>query len=640
MTMNATLMSVAPIPQARPGWLQRRLLPGVTVSTGLLGCIVLLAAFLHGHNLDAIGDGNQYYTAAVKSMLQSWYNFFFVAAEPGGSLTIDKPPLGLWFETLSAFFFGVNGFAVVLPNILAGVAGIAAIYAIVRKRHGEGAGLIAALTIAVTPVAIAAQRNNTVDGMLTFSLVLAAWAFLKATETGKVRYLWLGAFLVGVGFNIKMLQAFLPLPAFFGLYFLGAKMSIGRKILHLLLAFGIVLVTSLCWVAIVDLTPSDQRPYIGGTEENLVLELIVQHNGVNRLLGRGAGNGGTPARRSSSASSGTGEVGEKGILRFWSAPLSAEMSWLLPFALVGMKLLALGHKIRWPIAPEHRELVLWGGWLAACLVFFSIAGHFHAYYLVTLVPPLGALVGMTVADLGSRIQKGCGWAMTLLIGAVALTVIYQWFNVLQYNVQASWAFLGLAGCIVGAVIVWMPALRRWRPLGMVMLVLAMMIVPLTWSWLTNQYGQVGRLPRAYQGAERRSTGGGDTQSAVNEGLLDYLVTHTTGVKYLIATQSAMVGAPYVLATGRPVLYMGGFAGDIPVVSIDDVAALVAAGDLRYILGSGGGMSGGRSQNSISTWAATQCARVEDLGTPTGGLSQRSARRVNSGVLLYDCAGSP
>ena len=48
-------------------------------------------------------------------MLQSWHNFFFVAAEPGGSLTVDKPPLGLWIEAVFAFFFGVSGVTTALP---------------------------------------------------------------------------------------------------------------------------------------------------------------------------------------------------------------------------------------------------------------------------------------------------------------------------------------------------------------------------------------------------------------------------------------------------------------------------------------------------------------------------------------------
>ncbi len=59
-----------------------------------LGGIVALAAGLRFANLAALGYANHYYAAAVESMLQSWHNFFFVAAEPGGSVSVDKPPVG------------------------------------------------------------------------------------------------------------------------------------------------------------------------------------------------------------------------------------------------------------------------------------------------------------------------------------------------------------------------------------------------------------------------------------------------------------------------------------------------------------------------------------------------------------------
>ncbi len=57
-------------------------------------------------------------------------------------------------------------------------------------------------------------------------------------------------------------------------------------ILHRLL-----LVVSLSWAMIVDLTPADQRPYVGGSSDNTELSLITGYNGVQRLLGQG-GRGG------------------------------------------------------------------------------------------------------------------------------------------------------------------------------------------------------------------------------------------------------------------------------------------------------------------------------------------------------------
>lgn len=189
----------------------------------LLFVVLLLGAFLRFYRLGESGVGNEYYAAAVKSMLLSWKNFFFVAFEPGGSVSVDKPPLGFWIETISAYFLGVNGFALALPNAIAGVLSIFMVYLLVSRPFGKWIGLAAALVLAVTPVAISTERNNTIDGLLVFVLLLAAWAFLQSVYTGKIRWLFLGAFIVGLGFNIKMLQAFLPLPAFYALYFFGAK---------------------------------------------------------------------------------------------------------------------------------------------------------------------------------------------------------------------------------------------------------------------------------------------------------------------------------------------------------------------------------------------------------------------------------
>ena len=248
--------------------------------------IVLFSLGLHLYNIQAIGNSSEYFVAAVKSMLQSWHNFFFLSAEPGGSVSVDKPPLGFWIEAAFAAVLGVNGFSTALPNILAGVLSIPLLYHLVKKYFGVGAGLTAALVLATTPVALAVDRNNTVDAMLNFCLLLAAWMFIIATETGKLRYLLLGAFVVGLGFNIKNLQAFLPLPAFFALYFFGAKVGWRRKILSLVLASVLLGTVSLSWSAVVDLVPASQRPYVGSSSNNSEMDLIFGYNGAKRIFGK------------------------------------------------------------------------------------------------------------------------------------------------------------------------------------------------------------------------------------------------------------------------------------------------------------------------------------------------------------------
>src|SRR5919202_494719 len=234
------------LPQSIPGSTSERLrsrsLPsGLTPTSLALAGIVIVAAVLRFANMGAIGQSNTYYTAAVKSMVESWHNFFFAAAEPGGSVSIDKPPVAYWVQTLSAAIFGVNGFAV---------------------------------------------------GLLIFTLLLAAWAFIKGTESRKLRFLILGAVLVGIGFNIKMMQAFLPLPTFYAPYFFGSSQGWWRKIAHLGLATLVLLPVALSWAVIVDLTPADQRPYVGSSSSNSELELIVGYNGLQRLLGGLRGPGG------------------------------------------------------------------------------------------------------------------------------------------------------------------------------------------------------------------------------------------------------------------------------------------------------------------------------------------------------------
>src|SRR5664279_2760181 len=170
--MTTTAQSVLAPVQAEKRGLDTKRMGRISLAMILLMGIIVLAAALNFINIKAVGEANVYYTAAVKSMLESPKNFFFVAAEPGGSVSVDKPPLGLWLQAISALIFGVSGFAVVLPQILAGIFAIPLLYHLVKKYFGAAAGLIAALVLALTPVAIATQRNNTMDATLVFMLLL------------------------------------------------------------------------------------------------------------------------------------------------------------------------------------------------------------------------------------------------------------------------------------------------------------------------------------------------------------------------------------------------------------------------------------------------------------------------------------
>ena len=137
-----------------------------------LGLILLLAAFCNFYELQRNGFANLYYSAAIRSMLESWHNFFFVAFDPGGFVTVDKPPLGFWIQAASAKLFGYSGFSILLPEALAGVISVGVLYVLVRRIFGSVAGLLAALFLAITPVSVVTNRNNTIDSLLVLTVLL------------------------------------------------------------------------------------------------------------------------------------------------------------------------------------------------------------------------------------------------------------------------------------------------------------------------------------------------------------------------------------------------------------------------------------------------------------------------------------
>ena len=246
--------------------------------------LTVLGGYLRLFQLGSHGIGNAYYAATVKSMLGSWQNFFYAAFEPGGSISVDKPPVGFWFQVISARIFGFNGFALAFPQALAGTLSIPILFYLVRHHYGNLAGLAAASVLSVTPITIATERNNTVDGMLVFVLLLSIWAFIHSIHSGKVRFLILGSILIGVGFNIKMMQAYLIIPALFIYYFMAANSSWKERLAHLFLSTAIIIIVSFSWAIIVDMTPAVERPYVGGSNKNSVFDLAFSYNGIQRLV--------------------------------------------------------------------------------------------------------------------------------------------------------------------------------------------------------------------------------------------------------------------------------------------------------------------------------------------------------------------
>ena len=630
-----------------------------------LGLIVAVAAYLNFFEIGRPGNRNTYYAAGVKSMLLNWHNFFFVSFDPGGFVSIDKPPLGFWLQVGSAKIFGFSDWSLILPEALAGIGSLLLVYYLVRRVWGDIAGLLAAAAMTVTPVAIATNRSNIVDSILVFIILLGAWAVIRATETGRLRWLLVAMFLIGLAFNVKMLEAYLAVPAFFALYFLGTKIRWSTRIWHLVLAAVVMLAVSLSWATAVDLTPASQRPYVGSSDNNSEYNLIFGYNGLNRLLsgnwsflglhgsgfGRGGGNQSAAGAR---GGFGQGENGAVGPLRLIDTQLGGQASWLLPLALIGI--LVAGWRVRphLPLERQHQSLVFWGVWLLTCAVFFSIAGFFHAYYLVMMAPPIAALTGIGLVSLWTdyRSRSWRGWLLPIALVGVALVQrrILQPFP--TWNRWMSPAIITLAiaaalALIIARLFTFIPGSRigtglrqiGWRAGFVAILVgiLAIGLAPTTWAMETSWQGGGGLIPSAGPTA-RGSFGGGRNRfqlptntnfdipgfpggaavggfgNDLNPLTLEYLLNNQGQTKYLLAVTNAMTAAPVILETGKPVMAIGGFSGGDPILTVADVQRLVENGTVRFFMLSGG-FGGGVFAPSINRGS----------GSPTPGLdAQRGA----------------
>ena len=580
-----------------------------------LGAVLLLAAVLRLWRLEDNGFGTEYYAAGVRSMLQGGWLFFYNAFDPAGFVSLDKPPLAFWIQTLFAAVLGFSGWTIHLPQALAGVASVAILYRLVRRPFGVAAGLTAALLLATMPIAVAIDRSNNTDSWLVLLLLLAA----GMAQRGRGLSFVLAMVLLGLAFNVKMLAALVCGPALVAVYLTVAPFDWRRHLFWLACGGAALVVVGLSWVAAFDLTPKDRRPYAGSSIGNSMFELVVMHNGWERFV-RPQPTIPVPVPAPTQTQAPRYEAYDSvpaGPLRLAQPMFAGQFAWALPLAV-------LGAVLAW--RRRRAAVVLWGTWaLTYGIVYSAAGGIFHIYYLATLAPPLAALGAMGCIELwrhGSR-HLALGLAATALWQAYIVELSQGWATL--------WIAFPAAALLVGAAVLW----RDKRPPAFVGGI-ALLVMPVAWAmsavfspgnltlpsaslprWLGLDDSRGPLLSRSYK------------PLTSDPKLLAYLQANRGKTRFLVATPNALLAAPVIVRTGQPAMAFGGFFGSDPIMNVEDFAEQVANGDVRFVI-----LGTARRASDFQTW-------VRAHGVPVDPALWRSLlperRRA---IELYDLTPPP
>jgi 4-amino-4-deoxy-L-arabinose transferase-like glycosyltransferase len=451
-----------------------------------LGVLLGLAAVLNLWGLSINGWANTYYSAAVRSMSSDWHNFLFGSLDQSGLMTVDKPPLSLWIQALSARLFGFHPLSLLIPQALMGIAAVALVYDLTRRRFGRPAGFVAGLVMATTPVVVAVSRHNNPDELLVLCCVAALWFALRALETGRTKWIVLSGVAVGLGFETKMAVALMVVPGIAAAWIWIAPGARGRlHALRQLLAGGAAMVAVAgAWPLLVTLTPAADRPWISGTSDNSIWSLIFGYNGVGRLSGQSGGPGG---------GGGAGAMfgGSTGPLRLLQSSLGDQAGWLLGFAVVaGLAILVLSRLRR--DDPRAGWLLAIGGAFLTTAVAFSFAqGIFHPYYVSLLAPFTAALVG---AGAGMLLDGGRR-ARVLAPLAIGAGMVTELVVLGELGGRLGWArWVVIAVSAVAAVALALRLAPRTRAVIVAVALAALLAAPATWAAQTLGHATSGTFP--------------------------------------------------------------------------------------------------------------------------------------------------
>jgi 4-amino-4-deoxy-L-arabinose transferase-like glycosyltransferase len=598
-------------PPDQPAWARPALL-----------AVTAMAATAYAWNIGGV-TLEPFYGSAARSMSESWHNFIFGAFDPWGTVSVDKLPGALWVQALSLRLFGFHLWAIVLPQVIEGALTVLVLYRAVRRVGGPAAGLMAAVVLAISPVTVLLNRGNISDSLLILLLVLAADATTKACLTGRMATLALAGLWVGLAFQAQMVQAWLVLPALFGVYLLAAPARpFLRRLGHVTVAALAVVVVSLSWMTAVSLVPAHDRPVVDGSCDNSLFGQVFLYNGLDRFNATEVHQDGCSSRSPffselgrAHADVGLGTAAAPaGWNRLLHGPLGRDDAWLVVPAVVSAAGLWVLRRRRPRTDPLRAAALLWSGWFVITLAFFDGGRYLNSYYVAALIPAVAALCGLGAAAAWRQRHRADARLLVLLtvLGTTAYTIVLL---PAQAGIR-PWLIGWLAVLAALTVVVLGGSLQRdhasvWASAVGLSLAAVALLSGSVWASGTVLASGEGPFDTPYQTAQVTflSQVVPARERAVQwPELVRYADFFPRGQAADVFESSA-IASTADFATGREFLPVGGYSGQVPAPPLPQFVRDVAEGKVVDATATVSPLS----HNPDILWVIRHCAKLEERG---------------------------
>jgi 4-amino-4-deoxy-L-arabinose transferase-like glycosyltransferase len=587
-----------------------------------VGLILLLVvtAVMYLWNIAINGMGNQFYAAAAQAGSKNWEALLFGSLDPHNFITVDKPPVSQWVMGLSGQIFGFNSASMLIPEALMAVASVALVYCAVTRISGPRTGLLAGSVLALTPVAALMFRFNNPDAVMVLLMTAAAYCTVRAVQQASPKWLAWAAVALGFAFLAKMLEGLMVTPALAAAYLIAAPTTLRARLRHIAVAAVAIVVSAGWFVLLTVLWPASSRPYIAGSADNNFMNLVLGYNGFARVLGRNHMGFGPPdqvvgsaagARLNPGGHGGFGGFGNQsqGLSRLFSGEFGFEIGWLVPTALLATVLVVLSRGRAPRTDLTRAAVILFGGWLIIDgLVLSFMHGAIHAYYCLSIAPPVAAMFAIGVHELWLN-RETC-WYRTGLAILIGGTGVWSWL-ILGRNAAwlpgLRWTILAAAvAAAVALAVPWTYQVRRRLAFGVLGVgVVAALAGPAAYAIVTIGQPHQGGGPSVGPADASRQSHFGFGQSADNPELDAMLKNTNTEWSAAISRSSSAAGLE--LSTDTAVMAIGGFSGSDPAPTLSQFQDDVAQHKVAYYIvvnnrGHGPGWTN-RGHADVAKWVA-------------------------------------